>query len=374
MSREEVDNKEKREKLLQEKLDKAEELNSDLKPPKPVNSHRTLLWIFIIAVVVIGAGLLFIAPYMMEGSEKDVTFRIPRNATMQNVKDTLNKYFSENYSNKVVKLLSVTGFDPVERHGSYSLPKGATPFATMKKISRGGQTPVRLTINGFRSLDYLSQRMARKMDFSAEEFKKAATDSAYLAGYGLTPEQALSLFLEDTYDVYWTASPKEVLDKIGENYKRFWTEGKIEAAEGMDVTPAELMIIASITDEETNQVQEKGKIGRLYINRLDKGMKLQADPTVRFALNDYDIRRVTGEHLKAQSPYNTYVVEGLPPGPIRTTSRRTIEEILQSEPSNYLFMCARPDFSGFHNFSATYEEHLVNARAYQQALDERGIK
>ena len=369
----EVENKEKKNNHLSEPLEEESRNNKEFhRPPK---THKILLWIFLGAVVLIGAGILIISPYMMTGSDRDVTFRIPRNATMQDVSDTLNKYFSEDYSNKVMKLLSTTSFDPATRHGSYSLPKGATPFATMRKISRGGQTPVRITINGFRSLDYLSERMARKMEFSADEFKKAATDSAYLSQYGLTPSQALSLFMEDSYEVYWTSSPREVLDKIGDNYKSFWTEGKIEAAaEDLNLTPEELMIVASIADEETNQILEKGKIGRLYVNRLDKGMKLQADPTVRFALNDYDIKRVTKDHLKVQSPYNTYLVEGLPPGPIRTTSRRTIEEILKSEPSGYLFMCARPDFSGFHNFSTTYEEHLENARAYQKALDERGIK
>lgn len=374
---EEVENKDKGKEPndLLKSMEEAEELTDQIKPPKHTSSNKILLWGFLTIAVLIGAGFLAIAPYMMNGSEKDVTFRIPAGATMENVTDTLNKYFSPDYSTKVLKLLKITGFDPVERHGLYDLPKGATPFATMRKIARGGQSPVRLTINGFRSLPYLAERMGLKMEFSKEDFLKAATDSAYLAQYGLTPEQALSLFLEDSYDVYWTNTPKEVLDKIGANYKGFWTDGKIEAArEDLDLTPAEMMTLASIVDEESNQIREKGKIGRLYINRLDKGMKLQADPTVRFALNDYDLRRITNQHLKVESPYNTYLNEGLPPGPIRTTSRKTVEEILLSKPSSDLYMCARPDFSGYHNFAATYEEHLENARAYQKELDERGIK
>lgn len=354
-------------------LEKEEELNNPEQPEKRGGAHKMLLWVFIVTAFVICAGLLTIAPFMMNGSEKNVTFRIPKDATMQNVTDTLNKYFTEDYSKKVLKLLSVSGFDPKARHGLYDLPKGATPFATMRKIARGGQSPVRLTINGFRSLNYLAERMGLKMEFSKEDFLKAATDSAYLAQYGLKPEQALSLFLEDTYDVYWTNTPREVLDKIGENYKSFWTEGKKEVADELDLTPAEVMIISSIVDEETNQPLEKGRVGRLYINRLDKNMKLQADPTVRFALNDFDIRRVTNEHLKVNSPYNTYLHEGLPPGPIKTTSRKTVEAVLTSNPSSDLFMCARPDFSGFHNFAATYEEHMENARAYQKKLDEKGI-
>lgn len=334
-----------------------------------------MLWILISLALIIGLGMLTIAPYMMNGSEQDVTIRIPKEADMQTVTDSLNKYYPEDYSRKVINLLTLYGFHPEERHGSYLLPKGATPFATMKKLSRGGQTPVRLTINGFRSLPYLAQRMSLKMDFSAHDFMKAATDSAYLEKYGLTPEQALSLFIEDSYDVYWTNTPREVLDKIGQNYLNYWNEGRKELAEEeLRLSPAEVMTLASIVDEETNQVLEKGRIGRLYINRLDKDMPLQADPTVKYALNDFSLQRITNQHTRFQSPYNTYVVKGLPPGPIRTTSRQTLTEILNSEPSNDIYMCARPDFSGFHNFAADYNQHLENARLYQQALDERGIK
>lgn len=356
---------------LEEKLGK----NLDFKKPQKSSGNRLMLWILISMALIIGLGMLTIAPYMMNGSKEEVTIRIPRGATMEQVADTLNKYFPEDYTKKVTNLMAVYGFDPKERHGLYVLPQGATPFATMRKLARGAQTPVRLTINCFRSLPYLAQRMGLKMEFTPEEFLEAATDSAYLAQYGLTPEQALSLFLEDTYDVYWTATPREVLDKIGTNYRNFWTEGKKESArEDLDLTPAQVMTLASIVDDETNQQLEKGRIGRLYVNRLDKGMKLQADPTVKYAVNDITLRRITHEHLKVNSPYNTYLHQGLPPGPLRTTSRKTVDEILLSKPSNDLYMCARPDFSGFHNFAANYEEHLENARQYQKALDERGIK
>lgn len=345
------------------------------KRPQKTRGNQITLWILISVAILVAGGFLVIAPYMMTGSEKNVVVRIPKNATMENVTDTLNKYFDEDYTGKVLKLMTISGFDPQERHGLYEIPAGATPFSTMRKLARGAQNPVRLTINGFRSLPYLSKRLSLKMEFNDADFMAAATDSAYLAKYGLTPEQALSLFLEDSYDVYWTATPYEVLDKIGQNYLAFWTSGKREIAEDeLGLSPAEVMTLASIVDEETNQVLEKGRIGRLYVNRLDKGMKLQADPTVRFALNDFTIQRVTNEHLKVDSPYNTYIHTGLPPGPLRTTSRKTLEEILVSKPSSDIYMCARADLSGFHNFASTYEEHLENARKYQEELDRRGIK
>lgn len=338
-------------------------------------SHKILLWILLsVAILVIG-GMLLIFPYMMNGSDRLAVIRIPANATMQNVADSLDKYYPADYSRKVQHLLKLYGFKPEERHGSYEIPEGATPFATMRKLSRGGQTPVRLTINCFRSLPYLSQRMANKMEFSAADFMAAVTDSSYLAQYGLTPQQALSLFLEDTYEVYWTASPREVLDKIGANYKSFWSQGKKEIVqEDFSLTPAEVMTLASIVDDESNQVLEKGRIGRLYINRLDKGMLLQSDPTVIYALNDLSKERVYEADTKVDHPYNTYTHPGLPPGPLRTTSRRTLEEIINSKPSADLFMCAREDFSGFHNFTSDYNEHLKNRDRYRKALDEKGIK
>lgn len=354
-----------------------EKTQNDNTSPKKLRSSgsKLTLWILLSVAVIICAGMLTIAPYMVDGSKDTVTIRIPKNATIDNVNDTLNKYFHESYAGKVMRLMTVYGFEPEKRHGLYEIPKGATPFATMRKLSRGAQTPVRLTINGFRTLPYLAERMSLKMEFSPEELLQVATDSAYLAKYGLTPQQGLALFLEDTYDVYWTNTPEEVLDKIGSNFTNYWTEGKREVAEGdFDLTPGEMATLASIVDEETNQILEKGRIGRLYLNRLNKGMKLQADPTVKYALNDFSIRRVTNEHLKADNPYNTYMYEGLPPGPIRTTSRKTLDEIIMAKPTGELYMCARPDFSGFHNFATTYEEHLQNARLYQKALDERGIK
>ena len=349
----------------------AQESKKDLKRGNP---HRIVMWILIIVALLVGVGFLTITPYMVNGSEKEVTVRIPKNATMENVSDTLHKYFPEDYSNKVLRLLDITGFDPVERHGLYVLPVGATPFATMRKIARGSQTPVRITFNGFRSLDTLIERIALKMEFTPDQLKAALNNPELMAKYGLTPDQALALFLEDTYEIYWTASPEELIQKIGDNYNGFWSEGKKALAEDMDLKPSDVMIIASIVDEESNQALEKGRIGRLYINRLDKNMKLQADPTVRFALNDFTINRVTNEHLKVNSPYNTYLHEGLPPGPIRTTSRETVNAILNSKPSSDIFMCAREDFSGFHNFAPTYEEHLENAKRYQNELDRRGIK
>lgn len=338
------------------------------------HGSRLTMWILLSVGVVIVLGLIMIAPFMMKKSSADATIRIPRNATKEMVSDTLQKYFPSEYAERVMKLMDFYGFDPVARHGLYKIPKGATPFATSRKLARGGQDHIEIRFNAFRSLDYIAERLALKMEFSKEEFLKKATDPEYLKKYGLTPDNALALFFDDSYYVYWGSTPEEVLDKIGDNYLSYWSEGRKELAEANGLEPAEVMILASIVDDETNQVIEKGRIARLYINRLDKEMLLQADPTVKFALNDFALRRILNQHTQVDNPYNTYKYKGLPPGPIRTTTRTTVNEILNSAPTTDLFMCARPDGSGFHNFASTYEEHLKNAADYHNYLNEKGIK
>ncbi|MDE6007603.1 MAG: endolytic transglycosylase MltG, partial [Muribaculaceae bacterium] len=216
--------------------------------------------------------------------------------------------------------------------------------------------------------------LERRLDFSAEEFMETVADESLMEEYGLDPEQALSLFIDDSYQVYWSGTPRDLIKKVGAHYKEVWNEERRKKAEDLGLTPADVMTICSIVDEETNKIDEKGTVGRLYINRLQSGMKLQADPTVRYAVGDFTIKRVTGTHLKTESPFNTYLHAGVPPGPIRTTSVATIDAVLNSEPHDYIYMCAKEDFSGYHNFAATYSEHLDNARRYQKALDELGIK
>lgn len=313
-------------------------------------------------------------PMVFSGADRDVIIRIPKSATSQMVADSLTKYLGQSYSDRVMRLMRIRHVDYDKRHGAYLIPKGMSPFMAQRRLRRGAQNPVTLTFNGFLSREVLAERISRKLDFPADSLLALLSDPAVLAPYGLTPEQSLSLFLEDSYEVYWTSSPRDVIRKIGDNYLRVWNPDRRQLADNMCLTPAEVMTLCSIVDQETNKEKEKGRIGRLYVNRLWAGMKLQADPTVRFALNDYSIRRINAEHLKVDSPYNTYLHEGLPPGPIRTTSVATIDRVLNSEQTDEFYMCAREDFSGYHNFAATYKEHLDNAMRYQHALNRRGIK
>ena len=326
-----------------------------------------------IAAAILAAGAAVALPLVLSGADTETVIRIPANASARNVSDSLSKYLGPSYASKVMRVARLRGSDFSSRHGAYLIPAGTSPLRAERKLSQGAQQPLTVTINGFRTLANLASKVSNRLDFTPDSLLNSLNNPAVLKKYNLSPRQSLALFVDDSYQFYWSASPDELIKKIGDNYLNIWNADRTAKAKALGLTPAEVMTICSIVDEETNKADEKGAIGRLYINRLKKGMPLQADPTVRYALQDFTIRRVKGEHLKTDSPYNTYRNKGLPPGPIRTTSLRTIDSVLNSSPSDYIYMCAKEDFSGYHNFAATYDVHMANARRYQKALNERNI-
>lgn len=334
---------------------------------------KKIIILSICALCVIVA-VIFTAPYLFTGAPKTAEICLPRGCTPEQLTDSLKKHLGDGYTSRVMKVVSLLGSKVADRHGRYTIEEGMSPLTAGRILARGEQTPVKLTVNGFRSVQLLAERISRKMAFSPQDFMCALTDPKTLDKYGLKPGQEMALFLDDTYLVYYYATPQEVIEKIGDNYKKVWKGSRTEKAKKLGLTPADAIIICSIADEETAKSDEKGRITRLYLNRLQKGMKLQADPTVRFAIGDFTIKRVTRPMLSTDSPYNTYRHEGLPPGPIRTTSVATIDALLDSKPSDDLYMCAKEDFSGYHNFSSSYAEHKDNAKRYQKKLNELNIK
>lgn len=327
-----------------------------------------------IAAVCFGAVVgLSVWMWLFSGkAPSSAVVRIPANASKEQLCDSIWKYLGEPYAKKVSRLVALRGTDLSTRHGAYLIEAGMNPLTAARRLTSGPQEPLTITINGFRLLPVLEEKVAARFDFSKEAISDVLADPAVVTEYGLTPEQAMALFLNDSYQFYWNATPAEVVAKIGANYNDVWNRERRAKAEALGLKPADVMILASIVDEESSKLDEKGKIGRLYINRLKTGMKLQADPTVRYAGGDFSVKRVKNPN-SIQSPYNTYIHQGLPPGPIRTTSVETIDAILDSTPHDYLYMCAKEDFSGYHNFAATYAEHQANARRYKRELDRRGI-
>ena len=200
------------------------------------------------------------------------------------------------------------------------------------------------------------------------------TDTAYIHSIGYTKETLPALFIPNTYEVYWDMSAKDFIQRMEKENKAFWNTDRMEKAKAIGLSPIEVATLASIVEEETANNEEKPMVAGLYINRLKRGMLLQADPTIKFSLQDFGLKRILYKHLEVKSPYNTYKNAGLPPGPIRIPSIRGLESVLNHAKHNYLYMCAKEDFSGTHNFAVTSAQHAANARKYQQALNRRGIR
>ncbi|MCH5225588.1 MAG: endolytic transglycosylase MltG [Muribaculaceae bacterium] len=334
------------------------------------------LWITILVALFILGGIILLyifLPVYANKTETSAIIKIPANATSQMVEDSIAKYFGPKYASKVTMMTKLKGTDFGSRHGAFLVDSGVNPLNTARILSHGQQHPVKVVVNGARGIKPLAEKISRNVEFASDSLVALLNDPEFLKRYDVTPEEVIGLFPDDTYLVYWSAKPEEVVAKIAANYNKIWNEQRREKARSLGLTPLEVTTLASIVDEETNKSDEKPMVARLYLNRLKKGMKLQADPTVKFATGDFSLRRIRNEHLATRSPYNTYLVEGLPPGPIRTVTTADIDAVLNAPQHPYLYMCAKEDFSGYHNFASDYSTHLSNARRYQKELNRRGI-
>ncbi len=251
--------------------------------------------------------------------------------------------------------------------GHYELLPGEKAYHVYRRLRNGLQTPIRLYIAPQRSTGYLARYLGRQLAYDSLAWRLFFTSFAWET-VGFTKETWLLLFIPDLYEVYWTISPENLVYRLKEGYERFWTAERRRKAEAIGLSPVEVGILASIVEWETSRGNEKPLIAGVYLNRLRLGMPLQADPTVIYATGDFAARRVTSRHTSVESPYNTYKRLGLPPGPIGIPSPESIDAVLDYTPSDYLYFCARPDGSGYHDFSVSYAEHMQKARSYQRAL------
>ena len=255
--------------------------------------------------------------------------------------------------------------------GRYVIDASSTSIYVARMLVYGWQTPQNLTLSGtIRSKGSIAKKISAQMMVDSATIDKALNDTAFLAGYGFTPENVFAMFLPDTYQIYWTASVEDVFDRFKKEYDRFWTADRIARAEALKLTPMQVSVMASIVNGETLQKAEYPVIAGVYLNRYRKGMKLQADPTVAFCF-DYTLDRILKKHLTVDSPYNTYKYKGLPPAPINVPPKACIDAVLNPDRHNYLYFCASPSFDGTHRFASSYNEHLRNAREFQRALTAR---
>ncbi len=276
-----------------------------------------------------------------------------------------------NFVNDMVSfsfLARLMGYDESIKPGRYVLQTNMTNVQAIKVLKTGKQLPVKITFNNVRLLPELSEKITRNTGLSPEEFTKAVEDFAENNKRGFTRENVMCLFLPNTYEVYFNTSGEELVQRMLQEYDLFWTDARRARAKAIGLTPVAVSILASIVQAETVKRAEAPTIAGLYLNRLRKDIALQADPTLVFAVGDFSLKRVLNEHKQINSPYNTYKYAGLPPGPINLPSLENIDAVLNAEQHDYYYMCAKEDFSGFHNFAKNLDEHNRNARKYQRAL------
>ena len=295
--------------------------------------------------------------------------------TADSVCQKLTDVASPHALNAFRMLASYYDYDQHIRTGHYALSPASTTLETFRQLRNGLQEPIKLTVPEVRTLDRMAAVLAPHLMIDSTAIANALQDTLLCQRLGYDSCTVVALFIPNTYEVYWNISAEALLERMKKENDAFWNaQGRKEKADALGLTPIEVATLASIVDEETAANAEKPTIAGLYLNRLRQGMLLQADPTVKFALGDFTLRRILNRHLEVDNPYNTYRYAGLPPGPIRVPSVVGIDAVLNYQQHDYLYMCAKEDFSGTHNFARTLQEHQRNATRYAAALNQRGIK
>ena len=260
------------------------------------------------------------------------------------------------------------------KSGKYEIKPQMSYLELVRMLRNGNQAPVKLTFNNIRLKKDFAERIGNQLMFSKEILLDKLNNHEVCQSFGFDNNTIVCMFIPNTYEVYWTISINQFLERMKKEYDRFWTSERLNKARELSLSPVEVSILASIVEEETAAYSEYPVVAGLYINRLRKGWLLQADPTVKFAIGDFEIRRFLYAHLEIDSPYNTYKNQGLPPGPIRIPSIAGIDAVLNYTRHNYMFMVAKEDFSGRHNFAVTLSEHNRNAAKYHEALNRNNIR
>ena len=338
-----------------------------------------LLLALLVALALAVGGFAYyqtmVVPVIPKAAEA-VTVDIPTGSNYETVMDTLAAHGV--VPNRVF-------FDPLAeqmefkrdrmRAGRFTLTPGLSSVGLIRKLRSGAQATVDVVLTTEREPMNVAAKVARFLEPDSLAFQQLFQDTAFLDSIGYTPETLQTLFIPNTYEMYWNATPREFVARMVKEHERFWrSNGRRELAEQRGLTPAEVYTLASIVEKESLQASERPRIAGVYLNRLELGMPLQADPTAVFATREFSVGRVLYRHIEFDSPYNTYVYRGLPPGPITMSSAGSIDAVLQPEQHDYIYFCARGDGSGLHNFAATGAGHARNRAIYVANLKERGIR
>ncbi len=310
--------------------------------------------------------IIYVPNILVEGEDR--VFIVKQGSSYQTVLTDLGKGHFVNDMVSFSFLARLSGYDKKIVPGRFILRKGMTNLQAIKILKTGKQEPVKVTFSYVRLTDELAEKLTRNIGVSQDEFLEALNDFVENNNEGFTKENVRCMFLPNTYEVYYNVQPADLIAKMHEEFNKFWNEKRTQKAKEIGLTPIEVSILASIVQAETVKQDEAPLIAGLYLNRLKKDIALQADPTLVYASGDFSLKRVLNGHKEIDSPYNTYKNAGLPPGPINVPQIASIDAVLNYKKSNYYYMCAKEDFSGYHNFAANLSEHNVNARKYQKAL------
>ncbi len=336
---------------------------------------KFIIIFFAVAFLIVGIRGYQLYQYVFrENVNTDFVLYVPKDATYKQVTDSLtlnNTLKSMKAFNWVSKKKN---YGKSVKTGRYLLKKGMNTNKVVNILNGGLQTPLNVTFNNVRTKEDLAGKVGKYLQTDSLSILELFADTLQIKKYGFTEETYTAMFIPDTYEFYWTTPAKEFAERMNQEYNRFWSDERKKKAEELKLTPTEVTTLASIVQAETAKKEELKTIAGLYMNRLNRGMFLQADPTVKFAVGDFALKRILNVHLDIDSPYNTYKHVGLPPGPINFPETSAIDAVLNFERTNYYYMCAKEDFSGYHNFAATLSEHNRNAAKYRAALNKNKIR
>lgn len=347
-------------------------------PEKKAQKKPILVWIAgVILLTILVIGYIYYTKIngsnMNTGKEGKTYLYIPTGSNFENLVENLEKHDLLHSMSDFKWAAGFLHFGSKINPGKYLLKEGMSNKQLIRKIQLKDQEPVDIILHSLRLKENLASYVSKKIEADSASLSSLLTNPAFTDSLGYTPETVYTMILPNTYRFKWNTSSREFLQRMSRESARFWTPARLSGARAIGLDKVKVIILASIVNQESNKADEMPVIAGVYLNRLNQGIKLDADPTVIFANNDFSIKRVTRKYLIKDSPYNTYKYAGLPPGPITMPSLQAIEAVLNYRKTSYMFFCAKDDFSGYHAFAITREEHNANARRFQKALDARNI-
>jgi UPF0755 protein len=306
-------------------------------------------------------------------TDEEVRIYVPTRSSFNDLTDTLRRAGVLRSERNFIITSRLKSYGRTVKPGSYIIEPGMSNNNIVNMLRSGRQAPVNVTFNNVRTLGELAGKIGGQIEADSAMLSAFLDDENNYLADGFDRRTVISVFIPDTYQLYWSVDATAFYRRMLKEHRAFWNEDRKMAAKALDLTPVEVSVLASIVDEEASRADEKPRIAGVYINRLRQGIPLQADPTVKFAVNDFTLRRILNKHLEVDSPYNTYKFRGLPPGPIRCPSRSGLEAVLNAEKHEFLYFVAKPDASGYHHFSRTLSEHNRYAASYRRELNRRRI-